>query len=51
MKKKIVIFDALVDVTGPEMSLKLMRAERWENPNPNGRGSKGYIYYCIPAAR
>jgi peptide/nickel transport system substrate-binding protein len=32
---EIHIFDALVDVTGPEMSLKPMLAERWENPNPN----------------
>ncbi len=31
---QIHIFDALVDVTGPDMSLKPMLAERWENPTP-----------------
>jgi peptide/nickel transport system substrate-binding protein len=29
------IFDALVDFTGPNLTLKPMLAERWENPDPN----------------
>ncbi len=32
---QIHIFDALVDVTGPDMAVKPMLAERWENVNPN----------------
>ncbi len=29
------IFDALVDFTGPNLTLRPMLAERWESPNPN----------------
>jgi peptide/nickel transport system substrate-binding protein len=32
---QIHIFDALVDFSGSDLSLKPMLAERWENPNPN----------------
>jgi peptide/nickel transport system substrate-binding protein len=31
---QIHIFDALVDFTGPNLTLKPMLAVRWENPNP-----------------
>src|SRR5204863_7287048 len=31
---QIHIFDALVDYTGPDLTLKPMLAVRWENPNP-----------------
>ncbi len=31
---QIHIFDALVDFTGPNLTLKPMLATRWENPNP-----------------
>ena len=31
---QIHIFDALVDFTGPSLTLKPMLATRWENPNP-----------------
>jgi peptide/nickel transport system substrate-binding protein len=31
---QIHIYDALVDFTGPDLSLRPMLATRWENPNP-----------------
>ena len=31
---QIHVFDALVDFTGPNLTLKPMLATRWENPNP-----------------